>query len=528
MKRGLIAILFVLQAGCVIGTGPGPSGQDGGPGDAGTGEPKIQVTPSEVTFLDAPPRSEPYLETVTIRNLGTAELQASWSLSGDSQFTLASDQCQASLPPGTQLDVIIQYASMDTLARHAELRIESNDPHAQKVIVPVDNADVSPRIVVSDCVMPQGSGSCVPSTQNLPLDFGPVPMGQCRQAQVIVENAGGAALHVAAPTFLEGASPDFQFDGPAPGALTVNPVDAFGTTDRKIIPLKYCASWAAARATLEIDSDDPTQASISISLQGGAVVNHPPSCTCQTSTEVAPGDTLTLSSLASCSDPDGQPLQYTWSVVSRPPGSTSPIVVDAGGARFLIDLATTPETPYAFQVTASDPAGLSASCVVTAYAIPRAALHVELVWSTGGNDVDLHLLNAAGSANPMAATGWFSPTNDCYYTDCAGTGLNWGDATQSPRLDIDDSNGYGPENISIARPASGTYTVGPTTTATRAPGRRMPSRASIAMARWRNESAPQPLIATGFFWDVARIDWPGCTVTPLHQTRTVSNGCTGP
>jgi hypothetical protein len=31
---------------------------------------------------------------------------------------------------------------------------------------------------------------------------------------------------------------------------------------------------------------------------------------------------------------------------------------------------------------------------------------------------------------------------------------------------------------------------------------------------------------TGFFWDVAFVDWPGCAITPLGTTRTITEGCT--
>lgn len=67
----------------------------------------------------------------------------------------------------------------------------------------------------------------------------------------------------------------------------------------------------------------------------------------------------------------------------------------------------------------------------------HAAFRVQLTWtSTSYSDLDLHLLRPGGSM--------FSG-NDCYYGNCQTTGLTWG--SSNPILDVDDTEGYGPENI---------------------------------------------------------------------------------
>ena len=38
-----------------------------------------------------------------------------------------------------------------------------------------------------------------------------------------------------------------------------------------------------------------------------------------------------------------------------------------------------------------------------------------------------------------------STSNDCYFGNCTGSGLTWG--ASNPVLDVDDTDGYGPENI---------------------------------------------------------------------------------
>lgn len=75
---------------------------------------------------------------------------------------------------------------------------------------------------------------------------------------------------------------------------------------------------------------------------------------------------------------------------------------------------------------------------------------VQLTWVSDPNsDLDLHLLRPAGV---------FGSGDDCYYSNCTGSGLIWG--SSNPKLDVDDTNGFGPENIYLTSGAeSGNYRV---------------------------------------------------------------------
>jgi len=67
----------------------------------------------------------------------------------------------------------------------------------------------------------------------------------------------------------------------------------------------------------------------------------------------------------------------------------------------------------------------------------HAAFRVQLTWQSNAySDLDLHLLRPGGS---------MSTSNDCYFGNCTGSGLTWG--ASNPVLDVDDTDGYGPENI---------------------------------------------------------------------------------
>jgi hypothetical protein len=84
-------------------------------------------------------------------------------------------------------------------------------------------------------------------------------------------------------------------------------------------------------------------------------------------------------------------------------------------------------------------------CVTT-----HAAFRVQLTWTSDpSSDLDLHLLRPGGVA--------FS-SNDCYFGNCTGSGLTWG--SSNPILDVDDTQGYGPENIYLTSGAeAGDYRI---------------------------------------------------------------------
>jgi hypothetical protein len=82
----------------------------------------------------------------------------------------------------------------------------------------------------------------------------------------------------------------------------------------------------------------------------------------------------------------------------------------------------------------------------------------QLTWDTYtddtlNSDMDLHLVRPGGSTNTA---------NDCYYSNCQGGGLDWGASGTAgdPYLDVDNTIGFGPENITLASgPEAGTYRV---------------------------------------------------------------------
>ena len=78
-------------------------------------------------------------------------------------------------------------------------------------------------------------------------------------------------------------------------------------------------------------------------------------------------------------------------------------------------------------------------------------LHIRLDWDTDETDFDLHLVSPIGQFGD-------SP-QDCSFMH---PNPQWGDPNSildDPFLDVDDVDGFGPENINVTEPAPGVYTV---------------------------------------------------------------------
>jgi hypothetical protein len=181
----------------------------------------------------------------------------------------------------------------------------------------------------------------------------------------------------------------------------------------------------------------------------------PPEVTCPETITTPP---LRPVEVVATAEDDGTIASWRWSTSARPDGSTAgdPSPRNAAATEFTPDIAGV----YELTVVATDDDGMTGTCTTRVEAGNVDGLRVEMFWDVGGStDMDLHLLNPD-------ATRWTSD-NDCYYGNCntnrSGVPiLDWygPDDEDDPRLDIDDTTGFGPENINITRPEPGTYRVG--------------------------------------------------------------------
>jgi len=179
-------------------------------------------------------------------------------------------------------------------------------------------------------------------------------------------------------------------------------------------------------------------------------VPTPPTLTCPMEVITRP---LTPTTIEAMAEDDGALSGWRWELVGQPAGSDArpPRPANRPTTMFIPDIAGR----YSLNVSVRDDDGNTATCITTVIAVADEGLRVEMFWNTDGTDMDLHLLNPV-------ATAWTND-DDCHFRNCQGGGLNWGRpaaAEDDPSLDLDDTNGFGPENINIDVPEDGTFRVG--------------------------------------------------------------------
>lgn len=246
---------------------------------------------------------------------------------------------------------------------------------------------------------------------------------------------------------------------------------------------------------------------------------------------------LTEVTLRGDGEDDGRIVGWDWILVETPPGSSAPppYPPDEQTTLFMPDVAG----EYTIRLVVFDDDGMEGSCSTRVIAIPGEGFRVELYWNPPDSscdsypgdppecdptDVDLHLLHPD-------ADRWFDYTAgmDCFYANCIG-GLEWdsGGPVDNPRLDLDDVEGFGPENINIDEPVIGhLYTVGVHFYSDDLTGMQASAYIRIYCGTIEvdpvYEVGPVDLEAHGGssqnndFWRVATVVWDGylCTVDPL-------------
>ncbi|MFB6263037.1 MAG: choice-of-anchor D domain-containing protein [Bradymonadaceae bacterium] len=291
--------------------------------------------------------------------------------------------------------------------------------------------------------------NCRPRSQNLVI-----------QNIELVDDGGG--VFELEKSSLPGQLPDKSYE--IQGKNRIHFVVSFKPPDRK-----------AYSGKLKIESNDPSKADHTIQLLGEGSDNSCPEAVAEVSVKgnnrrttqlnTLPLETVQFYSDAS-NDPDGKVARYEWSILKRPDGSTARLKPKAShpDPTMKLDLAG----KYRIELVVYDEDG-AASCgnraVVTIKAIPQEDIHLQLVWDTPqdtdqtdstGADLDLHYLNPS----PSDAT-WNKAPWDIYWDNKTS---DWGQKNlpdDDPSLDIDDTDGAGPENINHDNPQSGkSYAMG--------------------------------------------------------------------
>ncbi len=433
---------------------------------------------------------------VDVSNVGGAPLDVTGvTISGSAEFAISTNPFPASLATG-DLDVIwVTYSPVDTVADSGTLSIASNDP---------DEPVVDVQLVAQPTLYPDID--CDPWT----IDFGQVPVGTNVTAFTTIHNLGQADLSLTA----------INLNAPAEFTIVSNPagsvIPAMGSVMMEVgftpsAPQSYTGQIA-------IESNDPDEPVVFVDLLGqGVVVNDPPVADCGGPYAYDPLDTAQFDGSGSHDPNNNVPLSYQWSLVSQPSGSTTNLVNPTSvNPTLWLDLAGT----YLVELRVMDTTGLWSTPVTCQVdVVPWQDMHIQLVWDHGDPDLDLHLVQTGHS--------FFDSPWDCCYCNMNPAWYT-GSPDDDPSLDIDAIYGWGPENINIVTPASGTYEVMVhyygEDAASSCPGGCASTIATVRiyLSGILQATYTRNMISDDQLWDVADIDWPSGVITQINGFTTTT------
>lgn len=297
--------------------------------------------------------------------------------------------------------------------------------------------------------------------------------------QVEVYNEGIAPLKLSSVTISEGQSKSssemgfFISEAPEPG-IAINAGDKLalnvGCRNDKEYP-------SPLSGELLIVNTDPTDygknANKKIRLQCGPNVEKYPTAKLKCEPEKISVFQWAVMDGSESVDSDGQSkdgLKYLWNFSDTPGGISLDIVDDSNRAGSPLNgdpsnkikraaFQAKIKGSYVVRLIVINEQGISsvpAECTVEA--VSDDDLAVKLLWNNKNADIDLHLIGPDGTFGDAQS--------DCYYWNCSpqysGERPDWGEEDETkdnPFLDIDNTDGIGPETVTINKPANGIYKV---------------------------------------------------------------------
>ncbi len=487
--------------------------------------PRIFVNPNPVNFGRVPSGTEAQV-TATMTNIGGLPLTVRdyFIVGGAGVFTIpdefvANSEEPLVLAPNGTFEFPINYLPTDDGFDNARLIVKSDDPDTADgdYVVEIQANGAEPCIEIA----PQNEGT---------YDFGQRVVGQTTGETFTVRNCSdvdfGETLVITSLGLRDDSSTAYAVD---PAGDLVMPLELLPGEERGFLvnftPLEdeqFEEGWLVA------ESNDAYSPELTIQLNGLGTTNVCPTavglCTVEgtgapaiTDLFVLPLATLSCNGSTS-SDPDGSIVEYIWSVAEAPAGSTTDFVPgDAVETSFFVDLAGR----YVLHLEVVDDRGCVSPepAVVTLVSRPDEDIHVQLVWSTpadpdeadtgfgAGSDLDLHVVHPNGC--------WEDSTWDCHFR---AREPNWGNPARSdddPSLDIDDTDGAGPENINLDNPESGTnYRIGVHYYNDHGYGVSYATLRVYIFGELVFESRDKEMY-NDEWWVVAAVNWPSTEITPI-------------
>lgn len=513
----------------------------------GTGMDDFEVSfakPGE--FVCAPSRSNPFVEVaVDLDDDGEDEMAPKRvgnvdAVTPDDPASLwPVDPLAEQFQPSECFVIIVAFEPSDDSATIAELELESNATPATQQISLAGNSEAPCLQVSARDLVDFGVTSVNATTRQT------VRLKNCRRradpleiSDVQVVNASGV-FEVEPGTgpseILDGdASTKVTLEGDEQASFTMSATPdsrgTFGSTD--------CGSGSGNPAVI-INSNDPAYPEKRVCLKVVGDDNACPSAVAQATLAEGSGqprDELTAKPLdtvkfdgTDSTDPDGSVQRYEWSILEKPQGSTTRLTPTSSAPKpeMKLDIAGN----YRVELKVYDDGG-TVSCgnqaVVDINAIPEEAIHVQLVWDSpndpdetddSGTDLDLHFLNP----DPPRGSGdwdWSQAPYDIYYDNKT---QDWGEegvSSDNPSLDIDDTDGAGPENINLNNPpntGANPYKVGVYYFDDHGYGESYATVRIFIRGSLKKAYKNKFMAGTGVFWHVADISWPSRAITDVDS-----------
>jgi hypothetical protein len=394
--------------------------------------PTMRAEPEEVS-LNATPVAQDTFFSVNIFNASEVDLNLdSISLTDDSDpaFTILTAPIEVS----SQQRIPVQLRVRPTVVGTIEATLildaeEAAQPNLIEVPISVEALDLGlPDIEVSPAE----------------VAFDQVGEGDVVRATVTISNAGVRDL-IIDETVLESA---VEGDDSILLSVPVQPGWAVTPGENVSVDLVFAPQDTVQHeANLFVKSNDPDEPVVQVPIQGiGSVCPVAVVEMLDDPDTIEPLDTVRLDGRNSYTDTeDAEVVTYEWVLEQRPVGSTT-ILTTPDMERTELDADIAGE--YQVRLVVWDDRGVR-SCndaVVRFTAQPSEDLHIQLVWDHPSADLDLHLLREGGMPFTHEGDTYFSNRIPQWFVD---------NPESNPSLDVDDGEGYGPENINIEQPLPG-------------------------------------------------------------------------
>ena len=466
------------------------------------GSPRIQLMPSRVDF-EVVPAGTTEQKTLSVLNQGSEPLVISgfllsghpnygmnigaetWEVSPESAGEGITLETPLSVPPGSSFPIGLRFTAESSEPAEGRLVLFSNDPSAPA------GSQVELRANVG--------GPCI-AVNPRKVDFGGKLVGRTARVTVDVSSCGDRALEISELKLVaEASGPEFNVDvGEMTGRGEGQGLGGFGAPAAPVIiapnqtrrfvveyfpedisPLDEGQMPVRDTARIRIKSN-AFAAEYDVDVSGFGVERECPTAVIvsREGEEVIPQTELNLIGSQSYAT-TGAIATWKWRV-SQPPGSASVFKPTDTSPDVKFEVNTVGR--YLFELVVTDAAG-EPSCAPARLEVivnPDRALHVELLWDTpndanqadegsaNGTDLDLHVKHpfAVGGGfdgdGDQEPDGWFDDVFDCFWYNARP---NWGNQLASvddnPRLDRDDTDGAGPEIVTLNLPEEGVcYGVG--------------------------------------------------------------------